>query len=117
MAKSSGTTRSSSKESPRGLSNVPVGSIVSATARAFSAPVLATAPTAPAGPTDLEKALANTKTKRIQYDDDLVRVFNEKGKQVYSGMEDYDPNKDLDWRYDPESGTYKYRNWTKIAIA
>lgn len=40
MSKGSGTTRSGGSGNPRGLGGVPVGSIVSATTRAFSAPVL-----------------------------------------------------------------------------
>lgn len=57
------------------------------------------------------------KTKRIQYDDDLVIVYDENGKVAYRGIEDYDPNKDLDWRYNEATGRYEYRGWTKICIA
>ena len=31
---------------------------------------------------------------RIDYDDDLVEVFNDKGKSVYRGILDYCPYKD-----------------------
>lgn len=57
------------------------------------------------------------KTKRIEFDDDLVIVYDEAGNEAYRGLEDYDPNKDLDWRYNEATGRYEYRGWTKICIA
>ena len=57
------------------------------------------------------------KTKRIQYDDDLVIVYDEAGRVAYKGMEDYDPNKDLDWRWNAAEGCYTYLGWKKICIA
>lgn len=57
------------------------------------------------------------KTKRIQYEDDLVIVYDEKGNVAYRGIEDYDPNKDLDWRWNAAAGHYTYLGWTKICIA
>ena len=59
----------------------------------------------------------NVPSKRIQYEDDIVRVFNEKGEEVYKGLEDYDPNKDLDWRYNENKNRYEYRGWIKVCIA
>ena len=56
-------------------------------------------------------------SKRIEYEDDIVRVFNEKGEEVYKGLEDYDPNKDLDWRYNETRNCYEYKGWTKVCIA
>ena len=66
-----------------------------------------------------------TTTKRIEYEDDLVIVYDERGHEIYRGLEDYDPNKDLDWRYDEATGKYKCLLksasgtvvWTKICIA
>jgi len=51
---------------------------------------------------------------RVLFEDDLVRVFNEKGEEVYKGMEDYDPNKDLAWEYKEERNRYEYNGWIKV---
>lgn len=57
------------------------------------------------------------KTKRIQYEDDIVIVYNASGKEVYRGLEDYDPNKDLDWEWDEATGRYEYKGWHKVCLA
>lgn len=56
------------------------------------------------------------KTKRIEYEDDLVIVYDEKGAEAYRGLEDYDPNKDLDWRWDDARQCYTYKGWTKVCV-
>ena len=58
----------------------------------------------------------NVHSKRIEYDDDLVRVFNEKGEEVYKGLEDFDPNKDLAWEYKEERHRYEYKGWIKVCL-
>lgn len=42
---------------------------------------------------------------RIDYEDDQVKVFDER-KQIYEGIEDYEPMKDEDWRYNKNFGLY-----------
>ena len=59
----------------------------------------------------------NLPSKRIEYEDDMVRVFNEKRETAYQGIEDYDPNKDLDWRWDETRHWYEYNGWIKVCIA
>lgn len=56
------------------------------------------------------------KSKRIEYEDDLVVVYDEKGAVAYRGIEDYDPNKYLDWRWDASRQCYVYKGWTKYCI-
>lgn len=56
------------------------------------------------------------KSKRIQFEDDLVIVYNDKGIEVYRGIEDYEPNKDLDWEFDEKLGCYTYKGWKKVCL-
>ena len=44
--------------------------------------------------------------KRLEFEDDLVRVFDPNGKEIYSGIEDYEPMKDEDWKFDSAKGLY-----------
>ena len=43
--------------------------------------------------------------KRIQYEDDLVKVYVG-DKEVYSGLEDYEPMKREMWLWDDANGEY-----------
>lgn len=43
--------------------------------------------------------------KRIEVEDDIVMVFKD-GKEIYTGMEDYEPMKDEDWRWDESKKAY-----------
>ena len=36
----------------------------------------------------------------INFEDDIVAVYDETGDIWYKGLEDYDPNKDMNWKYD-----------------
>ena len=56
------------------------------------------------------------KGRKIQYEDDLVIVYDDKGNVAYKGMEDYDPNKDLDWKWDDKRGGYVYKGWFKVCV-
>ena len=44
----------------------------------------------------------------INYDDDIVVVYEvfSSGEPVYTGLEDYEPMKDEDWKYCKELGAY-----------
>jgi len=53
---------------------------------------------------------------RIEYEDDLVIVYNDKGEVAYKGIEDYDPNKDEDWVWDEKIVGYRYKGWTKFVV-
>ena len=44
--------------------------------------------------------------KRIEFDDDIVAVYNPQGKVIYKGLEDDDPHKRDDWRWDGSKGYY-----------
>lgn len=52
---------------------------------------------------------------RINYDDDLVRVVDSKGKVVYQGIEDYNPMRDERYEFVPTTkdnkGYYKVGNY------
>lgn len=56
------------------------------------------------------------KTKRIQYDDDMVVVYDKDGKEVYKGLEDYDPYKDENWRWNDALGGYQCNGMTKYCL-
>ena len=56
------------------------------------------------------------KGKRIQYEDDIVIVYDENMDVAYEGLEDYDPNKDLPWKWDESRGGYVYKDWFKVCI-
>lgn len=43
--------------------------------------------------------------KRIDFEDDLVLVFCD-GEEIYKGIEDDEPMKDEDWRYDNSKQAY-----------
>lgn len=62
-----------------------------------------------------EKKITGT-GKRINYEDDLVRVFDKDGNEVYSGMEDYEPMKDEDWKFDKDLGAYRLDDFIKVCI-
>lgn len=54
------------------------------------------------------------KGKRVNFDDDVVIVY-ENGKMVYKGLQDYNPFRDDNWKwnekekhYTMEDGNYKY---------
>lgn len=52
----------------------------------------------------------------IEYDDDLVAVYNEKGEKVYSGLEDYEPMKNEHWLWDKSINGYRFENYIKILV-
>ena len=44
--------------------------------------------------------------KRVNYDDDLVEVYDDRGKKVYSGILDDTPYKDEDYRWNEKDKNY-----------
>ena len=56
------------------------------------------------------------KTKRIQYEDDMVVVYDKDGKELYKGMEDYEPHKRELWRWDDSIGGYRFNGMTKYCM-
>lgn len=56
------------------------------------------------------------KTKRIQYDDDIVVVYDEIGKLIFKGMEEDDPYQYCDWQFDEDLGCYTCNGWKKECL-
>ena len=53
--------------------------------------------------------------KRIDFEDDIVIVF-EGDNQIYKGIEDYEPMKDADWKWDNNIKAYVLDNYIKICL-
>lgn len=57
-----------------------------------------------------------TGSGRINYDDDLVRVYKD-GKEIYSGLEDDEPMNRENWKYDSSTKSYKLSGgYVKILV-
>ena len=54
--------------------------------------------------------------KRIQYEDDLVVVYDPSGEEIYKGMEDYEPMKDENWKWDMFHGYYTFNGYVKVCL-
>lgn len=54
---------------------------------------------------------------RINYEDDLVVVYDKKGNIIYKGLEDYEPYKREDWRWDESIKGYRFEDMVKICVA
>lgn len=54
--------------------------------------------------------------KRIDFEDDFVIVFDETEQQIYKGIEDYEPMKDADWKWDPSENVYRFGKYIKICL-
>lgn len=54
--------------------------------------------------------------KEINYDDDLVIVYDANGNEIYKGTEDYEPMKDGFWLWDETIKGYRLDNYIKICI-
>lgn len=57
----------------------------------------------------------NFESKRIEFDDDIVIVY-ENGRQIYKGLEDYEPMKDEKWIWDNSKKCYTYLDFIKVCI-
>ena len=53
---------------------------------------------------------------QIEFDDDLVVVVSPNGQTIYKGIEDYEPMKDEDWKYDYDCDCYRFEGYTKYKI-
>lgn len=49
---------------------------------------------------------SNFPRRNIEYEDDLVIVYDERGKVIYKGIDDYDPMKYENWKYDRSLKAY-----------
>lgn len=58
------------------------------------------------GAQTLEKVKKVPGGKRINYDDDIVEVYDNKGKKVYAGILDDTPYKDEDYRWNDKDKNY-----------
>lgn len=58
----------------------------------------------------------NFERKRIDFDDDLVIVYDENGKKIYKGIEDEEPMKDEHWKWDNTEKVYKLDGYTKVCL-
>lgn len=53
---------------------------------------------------------------RIEYDDDLVVVYDRDGNEVYRGLEDYEPMKYEPWEYDEDYRFYRFGGYIKMCL-
>ena len=53
--------------------------------------------------------------RRIDYDDDLVIVYEDE-REIYRGMEDYEPMKDELWQWDQSTQSYTLDKYRKICL-
>ena len=54
--------------------------------------------------------------KQIEYEDDLVIVYDENENQIYKGIEDYDLMKDENWQWDNLEKIYRCGDYIKICL-
>lgn len=54
--------------------------------------------------------------RRINFDDDLVIVYDEEDNEIYRGLEDYEPMKDENWKWDNSSNSYLLDKYRKICL-
>lgn len=54
--------------------------------------------------------------KKIDFEDDLVIVYDENETQIYKGIEDYEPMKDEDWKWDNSEKVYRCGSYIKICL-
>ncbi len=63
----------------------------------------------------MKRSYDSYQRKRIDFEDDIVIVF-EDGNQIYKGIEDYEPMKDADWKWDNNIKAYVLDNYIKICL-
>lgn len=54
--------------------------------------------------------------KQIEFEDDIVIVYDGDDNQIYKGLEDYEPMKDADWKWYNDIQGYKFQDFLKICI-
>lgn len=60
--------------------------------------------------------------KKIEYDDDLVIVYDENNNAIYKGMEDYEPLNNEDWKWNKKLQAYELQMpdgniYTKVCLS
>ena len=63
----------------------------------------------------MKRSYDSYQRKRIDFEDDIVIVF-EDGNQIYKGIEDYEPMKDADWKWDNNIKAYVLDNYIRICL-
>lgn len=57
------------------------------------------------------------KTRRIEFDDDLVVVIDTKTNQeIYRGIDDYEPMKDMPWQWNSKEKSYYLDHYKKYCL-
>lgn len=58
--------------------------------------------------------------KRIEFEDDIVITYDEEDNELYRGLEDYEPSRDVNWKWDEASKSYEYvhdgKKYRKICL-
>lgn len=54
--------------------------------------------------------------QKLRYEDDLVTVYDDKGKVAYRGIHDYSPYKYDDWTWDDQAKNYKLPNGYRFVV-
>ena len=57
-----------------------------------------------------------TNRGRVNFEDDMVVVFDTDGTVMYKGMEDYEPMKWEDWKYDAVERVYRLGGYIKVCV-
>lgn len=58
----------------------------------------------------------NLERRQINFDDDLVIVYDENGLVMYKGIQDFEPMKDDDWKWDNSIRAYRLDSYIKICL-
>ena len=58
----------------------------------------------------------NLERRHINFDDDLVIVYDENGLVMYKGIQDFEPMKDDDWKWDNSIRAYRLDSYIKICL-
>ena len=53
---------------------------------------------------------------RLNYEDQVVKVYDANGREIYSGIEDYEPMRDAPWEFDDSIGAYRFDGYIKDVI-
>ena len=54
--------------------------------------------------------------KQIEFEDDIVIVYDESGKEIYKGAEDYEIMKDEPWKWSSKEKSYSLGELTIICL-
>lgn len=65
---------------------------------------------------EANKAYKKCPRKRIDFEDDIVIVYDDNDKIMYKGLEDYEPMKYENWEWDEETKSYVLGKYRKICL-